>query len=171
MNLLNLYFTPFAAVMVVSAIYFSDPDASVKWISVGVLLTSLIVNHWFSKNTYRFVGWAQRMKTLQVWLTFLWSAVLAYLLMPFWAPMWLLLTLPPVTAALYQSKAQTLGTAGVCSLSVLALYKAYEVKVGMPLGEVMWAQGAVHAAFIPVLAAFVHELAQAALRMRDASRP
>lgn len=171
MNLLNLYFTPFAAVMVVSAIYFSDPDVSVKWISIGTLLVSLIVNHWFSKNTYRFIGWAQRMKTLQVWLTFLWSAVLAYLLMPFWAPMWLLLTLPPVTAALYQSKGQTLGTAGVCSLAVLGLYKAYEVKVGMPLGEVMWAQGAVHAAFIPVLAAFVHELAQAALRMRDASRP
>ncbi|MBI3298522.1 MAG: hypothetical protein HYZ75_10185 [Elusimicrobia bacterium] len=170
MNLLNLYFTPFAAVMVVTAIYFSDPDARTKWLSFGVLLASLLVNHWFSKNIYRFVGWAQRLKLLQVWLTFLWSAVLAYLLMPYWAPMWLLLTLPPVTAALYQSRGQTLLTAGVCAASVLGLYWAYQMKVGMPLGEVMWAQGVIHAAFIPVLAAFVHELAQTALRMRDAGR-
>lgn len=170
MNLLNLYFTPFAAVMVVAAIYFSEPDAGTKWLSFGVLLSSLLVNHWFSKNTYRFVGWAQRLKLMQVWLTFLWSAVLAYLLMPYWAPMWLLLTLPPVTAALYQNKTQTLATAAVCSASVLGLYWLYQQKVGMPLGEVMWAQGMIHASFILVLAAFVHELAQAALRMRDASR-
>ena len=167
MNLLNLYFTPFAAAMVVAAVYFSEPDATTKYLSFGLLLFSLVINHWFSKNTYRFVGWAGRLKVLQVWLTFLWSGVLAYLLMPYWAPMWLLLTMPPVTAAMYQGRVQTLGTAAVCSASVLGLYWVYERNVGMPLGEVMWAQGALQALFIPVLAAFVHELAQTALRMRD----
>lgn len=167
MNLLNLYFTPFAAAMVVAAVYFSEPDATTKYLSFGLLLFSLAVNHWFSKNTYRFVGWAGRLKVLQVWLTFLWSGVLAYLLMPYWAPMWLLLTMPPVTAAMYQGRAQTLGTAAVCGASVLGLYWVYERNVGMPLGQVMWAQGALQALFIPVLAAFVHELAQTALRMRD----
>ena len=169
MNLLNLYFTPFAAAMVLTAIYFSEPDGRTKGLSIGLLIVSLAVNHWFSKNTYRFVGWAQRLKLLQVWLTFLWSALLAYLLMPYWAPMWLLLTLPPVTAALYQGKGQTLATAGICSLAVLGLYWLYERAVGMPLGPAQWGQACVHAAFIPVLAAFVHELAQTALRMRDAA--
>lgn len=167
MNLLNLYFTPFATAMVLVAVYFSDPDQTTKYLSFGLLLLSLAVNHWFSKNTYRFVGWAGRLKLLQVWLTFLWSAVLAYLLMPYWAPMWLLLAMPPIIAAVNQGRWQTLATAGACSASVLALLWVYQQKVGMPLGEVMWAQGCVQAAFIPVLAAFVHELAQTALRMRD----
>lgn len=167
MNLLNLYFTPFAAAMVLAAVYFSEPDATTKYLSFGLLLLSLVVNHWFSKNTYRFVGWAGKLKLLQVWLTFLWSAVLAYLLMPYWAPMWLLLTMPPIIAAVNQGRWQTLATAGACSASVLALLWLYQLKMEMPLGEVMWAQGFVQAAFIPVLASFVHELAQTALRMRD----
>ena len=169
MNLLNLYFTPFAAAMVVAAVYFSEPDATTKYLAFGLLLLSLAVNQWFSKNTYRFVGWAGRLKVLQVWLTFLWSALLAYLLMPYWAPMWLLLALPPVTAALYQGKGQTLGTAGVCSLSVLGIYWFNAHSQGMQLESVALAMAVVHAAFIFVLAAFVHELAQAALRMRDAA--
>ncbi|TBR23836.1 hypothetical protein EPO15_05205 [bacterium] len=167
MNLLNLYFTPFAAAMVVAAVYFSEPDATTKYLSFGLLFFSLAVNHWFSKNTYRFVGWAGRLKVLQVWLTFLWSAVLAYLLMPYWAPIWLLLTMPPVIAALNQGRWQTVGTALVCGLSVLGLYYLRQLSVGMPLGADHWAQASVQALFIPVLAAFVHELAETALRMRD----
>ncbi|MDE2290835.1 MAG: hypothetical protein KGL53_02025 [Elusimicrobia bacterium] len=169
MNLLNLYFTPFAAAMVVAAVYFSEPDPRVKYAAFGILAFSLAVNHWFSRNTYRFVGWASRLKVLQVWLTYLWSALLAYMLMPYWAPMWLLLTMPAVTAAMYQKRWQTIGTAAVCSASVLALYWLNAHAQGMSLAPVQWAEAGTHAAFVLVLAAFVYELAQTALRMRDAA--
>ena len=170
MNLLNLYFTPFATSLVLVAIYFSEPDTLTKYWSFGILGLSLVVNHWFSKNTYRFIGWAQQLKLVQVWLTFLWSAALSYLLMPYWAPMWLLLIMPPVTSAMYQSKLKTLATGLICGASLLGLYYLRQRSVGLPLGEQFWAMAFVQAAFIPVLGVFVHALAETALRMRDIGR-
>lgn len=165
MNLLNLYFTPFAAVLVVVAIYFSEPDSATKSSALGILVVSLLVNHWFAKNTYRFVGWAGRLKLIQVWLTFLWSLLLFYLLFPYWAPMWLLLAMPAVTAALYQDKPQTLMTGLAAGGTVLLVY--YLRWRGSDIPAQLWAQAAVHAGFIPVLGLFVHALAQTALKMRD----
>lgn len=167
MNLLNIYFTPFAAALVLVAIYFSEPEKAVAYWSFGILALSLGVNQWFSKNTYRFYNWAKQLKVIQVWLTFLWSAALVYLLMPYWAPMWLLLTLPPVTAALYQDKLKTLGTGIVCGATLLGLYYLRQQAEGLSLGSQFWAMAFVHASFIPVLGVFVHALAETALRMRD----
>lgn len=165
MNLLNLYFTPFAAALVMAALYFAEPDKTTRNLAFATLAASLLVNHWFSRNTYRFVGWTGRLKTIQVWLTFLWSVLLFYLLFPYWAPMWLLLTMPPVTAALYQTRLQTLATGMVSGLTVLGVY--YLRWRGLPASPQLWGQAVVHAAFIPVLGLFVHALAQTALRMRD----
>jgi hypothetical protein len=165
MNLLNLYFTPFAAVLVVVALYFSEPDKTTKYCAFAILALSLIVNHWFAKNTYRFIGWTGRLKLIQVWLTFLWSVLLFYLLFPYWAPMWLLLTMPAVTAALYQDKAETIATGLLSGATVLFVY--WLRWRGNDIPAQLWAQAGVHAAFIPVLALFVHALAQTALKMRD----
>ncbi len=165
MNLLNLYFTPFATSLVLLAIYFSEPDKTTKYSAFAILVVSLIVNHWFSKNTYRFIGWTNRLKQIQVCLTFLWSLMLFYLLFPYWAPMWLLLVMPAVTAALYQDKLQTFITGLISAATVLGVY--YLRWRGNEIPAQLWAQAAVHAAFIPVLAMFVHALAQTALKMRD----
>jgi len=167
MNLLNLYFTPFATVLVLVAIYFSQPEKYITYISIGTLVLSLIVNHWFSRNTYRFINWSRQLKLVQVWLTFLWSAVLVYFLMPYWAPMWLLLVMPAVTAALYQGRLQTLVTGCVCGAAILGMLYLRQLSVGMPLGAQHWAMGFIQAAFVPVLGLFVHSMAQTALRMRD----
>lgn len=170
MNLLNVYFTPFATALVLVALYFSEPEPMVKRLSFGVLLLSLIVNHWFTRNIYRFVGWSSRLKTFQVWLNFLWSVPLFYLLGAYWGPMWLLFTMSPVTSALYQGRWQTLGTACVSSATMLGLYYLRSASLGLPLGEVVWAMAFVHAAFIVVLSLFVHALAETALRLRDLPR-
>ncbi|MFH2202198.1 MAG: hypothetical protein ABIJ96_03705 [Elusimicrobiota bacterium] len=165
MNLLNLYFTPFATLLVIIAIYFSDPDKSTKISAFAILGVSLLVNHWFSKNTYRFVGWAGRLKHIQIWLTYAWSALLFYLLFPYWAPMWLLLSMPAVTAALFQTRLQTALTGLISGGTVIGVY--YLRWRGNDIPAQLWAQAAVHAGFIPVLALFVHALAQTALKMRD----
>jgi len=165
MNLLNLYFTPFATLLVTIAIYFSEPDRATKYAAFAILGVSLIVNHWFSKNTYRFVGWASRLKQIQIWLTYIWSMLLFYLLFPYWAPMWLLLTMPAVTAAMYQNQLQTLITGLISGGTVLGVY--YLRWRGNDIPAQLWAQAVVHAGFIPVLALFVHALAQTALKMRD----
>ncbi|MFA6092879.1 MAG: hypothetical protein WCU88_05500 [Elusimicrobiota bacterium] len=168
MNLLNLYFTPFATALVLAAIYFrEDIDRTSRNLSLAVLLASLVFNHLFTRYTYRIVGWSSRMKTMQVWLTFFWILPLFYLLGPYWGPMWLLFTMTPVTTALYQGRWQTLATASVSGASMLALYALRARSLGLELGETFWAMAAFHAAFIVVIAMFVHALAETALRMRD----
>ena len=84
MNLLNRYFSPFAALLILAAVYFSEPDPRTRNLSWGVLLVSTAVNWWLSTNTYRFVGWAGRLRTLQIWLNFVWAVPLFYLLGGFW---------------------------------------------------------------------------------------
>ncbi|MBI4423564.1 MAG: hypothetical protein HY554_07555 [Elusimicrobia bacterium] len=165
MNLLNRYFAPFAALLIVSAVYFTEPDRRTLVLSGGVFVASLLVNWWLSANTYRFVGWAGRLRTVQIWLNFVWAVPLFYLLGGFWGPMWLLFVMAPVTAALYGGWAQTLSTALVSAGTMLGLYWLRGLE-----GEVAWGMAGIHAAFIVIMALFTYSLAQTALRLRDLNR-
>ncbi|MBI5243824.1 MAG: hypothetical protein HY922_09125 [Elusimicrobia bacterium] len=171
MNLLNIYFTPFASVLVLAAIYFMDfsepQDKLNRNLALGVLALSLVVNHLLTKYTYRLIGWAGRLKSIQVWLTFFWAIPLFYLLGTYWGPMWLLFTMAPVTAALYQSRWKTLAISLLSGGAMLGLYALRSYIIGMALGEQHWAMAGVHAVFIVVMAMFVHALAETALRLRD----
>jgi hypothetical protein len=166
MNLLNLYFAPFGATLVLVALFFSEPDRTTTYLSFVILALSLAVNWWFSKYTYRFIGWADKLRILQVWFSLLWSVLLFYLLFPFCAPTWILVLLPAVASALHQGRWQTLLTGCVAGAAVLGVYHLRWRGELSPSPEV-WAQAFVHASFIPTLGLFVHALAQSALRMRD----
>lgn len=174
MQMLNRYFAPFALLLILSAIWFTveNPtdvahwDPSYKW-ALAILAVSTLVNWWFSKNTYRFIHWARQMRQAQIWLTFVWTVPLFWLLQPFWAPMWLLFVMAPATAALYTDLLETAITAGVSAASMLGIYYLRGVFDGGlgPAGGM----AIVHATFIVVLALFVQGLAQTALRLRDAA--
>ncbi|MBI4051569.1 MAG: hypothetical protein HY400_03595 [Elusimicrobia bacterium] len=162
MQFLNSYFTPFAAFLVLSALYFSAPDPWTIWLSVGVLMLSGGINYWFSKNTYRYIYWTKTLRWLQVWLNFIWSVPLFYLLGGWWAPMWLLFLMAPATAALYEGRRSTFLTAFCSSSTLLLLYKLRGLEGGMA-----WGQALVHSAFIIFFSLFVHSLSQMALRLRS----
>ena len=162
MNLLNRYFSPFAALLIVTAVYFSEPDPRTRNLSWAVLVASALVNWWLSANTYRFVGWAGRLRMLQIWLNFVWAVPLFYLLGGFWAPMWLLFVMAPVTAALYGGLAQTLLTALVSAGTMLVLYRLHGAE-----GAQAWGMAMTHAAFIVIMSLFTYSLAQTALKLRD----
>jgi hypothetical protein len=164
MHLLNRFFTPFALILILSAIYYSEPEPRDSKLSLGILALSILVNWYLSANTYRFIRWSKQLKVLQIWLNFLWSAPLVYLLIPYWAPMWLLFTMAPVTAALYTSFSATLGMGVVSAGTLLGVYYLRNPLEGPALG-----MACVHAAFIIVFGLFVQALAQTALRLRDAN--
>lgn len=174
MQMLNRYFAPFAALLIASAIWFTveNPTDVAHWdnsykLALGILAASILVNRWISKNTYRWAQWAKFLRQAQIWLTFVWTVPLFWLLQPFWAPTWLLFVLPPATAAMYTSKTETVVTALVSAGAMLGMYWLRGVFDGGPAGGM----AVVHASFIVVLALFVNGLAQTALRMRDASLP
>ena len=163
MQMLNRYFTPFALILILSAIYYSEPEPQDAKMSLGILGLSILVNWWLAAHAYRYIRWAGLMKSLQVIMNFLWSVPLVYLLVPYWAPMWLLFVMPPVTAALTLSRAATTVSAGTCAATLLAVYSLRNPLEGPALG-----MACVHAAFIVIFALFVHALAQTALRLLSA---
>lgn len=169
MQMLNRYFAPFALLLILSAIYFSEPEPRDYKLSLGILAASILVNWWLAANAYRWFQWVHWMRVLQVWLNFIWSVPLFWLLQPYWAPMWLLFALAPATAALTMGRLHALGCAAASAGTMLAIYYQRGVFDGGlgPAGGM----ACVHAAFIVVLSLFVHALAQAALRIRDANLP
>ena len=44
MQMLNRYFAPFALILIISAIYFSEPDPAAYKLSLVILAVSVIVN-------------------------------------------------------------------------------------------------------------------------------
>ncbi|MBI5882524.1 MAG: hypothetical protein HZB91_05405 [Elusimicrobia bacterium] len=167
MQMLNYYFSPFALFLVLSALYFRGSDTpghlppEVKH-SLWILAVSAAVNWWLSANTYRFVGWTRFMRALQVWMNFVWTVPLFYLLHTFWGPMWLLFVMAPVTAALTMRWWTTLLTALVSSGTMMGIYVFRGLSPEMPEA---FGMALVHATFIVVVAMFVHSLAQTAMRL------
>lgn len=169
MQMLNRYFTPFALILIVSAAYFrglwEEESRSTAYMALGILAADLLVNWWLSKNQYRWAGWAGKFRQAQVWLNLAWSMPLFYLLFPFWSPMWLLFVMAPTAAALTFGLGETIACAAAASAAMIGIYHSRQPLTGEFLGMALS-----QAAFIVIFSLFVHGLAQAALRLRDANR-
>lgn len=165
MQMLSRYFTPFALLLILSAVHFSEPEPGVTKIAIAILAADVFLNWWIGKNQYRWVGWAGRFRQMQVWLNFVWAMPLFYLLYPYWAPMWLLFVLAPTAAALTTSRLETVLCALSAAGAMIAIIWSRQPLEGPYLGMALS-----HAAFIIIFSLFVHSLAQTALRLRDSNR-
>ena len=164
MQMLNRYFTPFALALILTAVYFSEPEPRATKLALGILVLDLLVTWWIGRVQYRWIGWASRFRQVQIWLNYVWAVPLFYLLYPYWAPMWLLFVMAPTAAAVTAGRLETILCAAVAAGTMLALYAARQPLEGVVLGMALS-----HSAFIIVFSLFVHGLAQAALRLRDAN--
>ena len=171
MQMLNRYFTPFALILIISAVYFRmdefrDAGLHAPLMAAGILVADLLVNWWIGRNQYRWIGWSGRMRQFQIWLNYVWAVPLFYLLYPYWAPMWLLFVMAPTAAALTTSRLETIVCSGVAAGTMIGIYwlkqnQHLEIEfLGIALSQ---------AAFIVIFSLFVHSLAQTALRLRDAN--
>ena len=169
MQMLNRYFTPFALILIISAAYFrglwEEESRGTAFVALGILAADLLVNWWLNKNQYRWAGWAARFRQLQVWLNLAWSAPLFYLLFPYWSPMWLIFVMAPTAAGLTFGIAETVLCAITAAGVMIGVYWLRQPLTGEFLGMALS-----QAAFIIIFSLFVHGLAQAALRLRDANR-
>ncbi|MHB2025729.1 MAG: hypothetical protein ACYCPQ_03680 [Elusimicrobiota bacterium] len=166
MQMLNRYFSPFALFLILSAVYFSDPDPFSYRMSLGILAAAVALNWWLTANTYRFIRWARRMRRIQIWANLAWTIPLFYLLQPFWAPMWLLFVMAPVTAALYVGFIETLLTSVVAAGIMIGIYFSRGV---FSMGAAEAGMALTQALFILIVALFINGLAAASLRLRDAN--
>ena len=167
MQKLNRYFTPFALVLIASALYFridefKDAGLQAPMIAAGILVADLVINWWIGRNQYRWMAWAHRLRVLQVWLNYVWAVPLFYLLYPYWAPMWLLFVMAPTAAALTLTTRHTVACALVSAGTMIGLYWHRQPLEGVFLGMAIS-----QAAFILIFSLFVQGLAETVLRLRD----
>lgn len=161
MHLLNRFFGPFAALLVLSAMYYSEPEPARVWACAGIIALGLGTNAWIARNCYRYIRWTQALRHAQIWANYVWALALFYLLGGWWGPMWLLLLLAPVSAAVYGGRTETVLAALVSGASLLGVYWLRGVEGGHA-----WGQAFVHALFLTLFPLFIHALAQASLRVR-----
>ena len=100
MHILNYYFTPFAVILILFAIFFSEPERKVTYVSFAILGAAFIANFWLGRNVYRFMRWSRHIRAVTVWINLAVSCALFYLLSPYWAPMWLLFLTAPSASAM-----------------------------------------------------------------------
>jgi hypothetical protein len=168
MQTLNRYFTPFALVLIISAVYFRidefrETGLRAPLIAAGILAADILVNWWIGRNQYRWMAWSRQLRLAQVWLNYVWAVPLFLLLYPYWAPMWLLFVMAPTAAALTTSRTHTISCALAAAGTMIGIYAWRQPLEGVFLGMALS-----QAAFIVIFSLFVHGLAQTALRMRDA---
>lgn len=186
MHILNHFFIPFALILIGFAIYFSEPETAVTRLSFAVLLAAFGLNFWINRNTYRFMRWIRSLRVGLVWLNLLTAAVLFYLLGGYWAPMWLLFTMPSAAGAMFMNRVGTALTACAAAGLMMGIYLfrgarfaliadpdittyADALRQVLATGQV-WGQAAIHALFIVVFALFVQAMSEMVVKMRDSMR-
>ncbi|MBI4655732.1 MAG: hypothetical protein HY746_03180 [Elusimicrobia bacterium] len=167
MHVLNIYFIPFALILILSAIYFSEPDPRITYVSFAILFVFFLINRWLSKNAYKFIKWTSRIRILTVWLNLAAAAALFYLLGSYWAPTWLLFLIPPALAAMFMKKAQVFLISLTSLILMLGTYYVKSRLIDLPLSSVQWAMACIHALFVIFFALFVQAMSEMAVKMRD----
>ncbi|MCM2266398.1 MAG: hypothetical protein NDI60_01340 [Elusimicrobiales bacterium] len=172
MHILNYYFTPFAVVLILFAIYFSEPERQVTYASFAILGAAFIANYWLGKNTYRFLRWSRHIRSLTVWINMAVSAALFYLLSPYWAPMWLLFLAAPAASAMFMKKWQVFLMALASAALMIGLYYARTLAYGEGggMGAQLWGMAATQAVFIMFFSMFTAAMAEMIVKVRDSMR-
>lgn len=185
MHILNYYFTPFAVILIGLAIFFSEPDKGVTFISFGLLAGAFALNYWLSNNVYRFMQITRHIRGIIVWINLLTSAALFYLLSPYWSPMWLLFLVGPAASAMFMKKWQVFLTAATAAAIMLGIYlykgmafamaDAPDMQLMAAFSQTMgntqlWAVSATQGLFIIFFAMFTAAMAEMAVKVRDSMR-
>jgi len=156
MHLLNTYFTPFALILTVFAIYFSPLEKQTIYTTFGILAVTFVINWWVSKNEYKFFKWIQKIRILTVIFNLLITAIIFYLLGSYWAPTWLLFLIAPSASAMFMKRFHVF---------LIALTAAL-----LMLGTILWAIASIHAIFVILFSLFVNSMSEMILKARNSSR-
>lgn len=162
-SLVNRFFTPFAVCMVAAAFLFGLTEAREKRLALFILIGISLFNWVMTGLSHRLERW-RRLTQFHAPLNFLAFGALVYLLGSFWGPMWLLMTLTPLSVGLYAGWRLTLAVALVSAAGLLGIYWNRGLS-----GSIGWVQACLHAIFIIFISLFVNSLARLVASVRGRS--
>lgn len=152
--LVGRYATPLAILLVSAGILFTQPASPVKEISIALLAAGVALNLGTNRFLPRKEGDSPSFIKVRMVSNLAINSALVYVLGGFWGPVWLLLALTPLAAAIYGSRAATLKSALLVSAILVA------VRAMRPINSPLdWGVEAVQVAFIVLVSLMVNELA------------
>ncbi|MEA3506601.1 MAG: hypothetical protein U9R36_03815 [Elusimicrobiota bacterium] len=143
------YLTPLALVMVLLAVIFSQPRGDILIFSFILIFLSLIFNLAIDMDIkiLAFLKPARRAANIYI------NAMLVYYLGQYWAPMWCLLLLTPISVAVNSSRRKTFLTSLLMSFLLMLIYFLRGVD-----SAVFWGQALSQAAVIIFISLFINAL-------------
>ncbi|MFH1379869.1 MAG: hypothetical protein ABII23_06285 [bacterium] len=155
MLLINRYFTPFAIVLIGSALVFVRFETYIYRIVLSLLGLSIVLNVVTALLIQKKNEWAKTIGSFRLAANLIFNILFMYYLGSFWGPLWILFLLTPVATGLYSTRKVTLAV----SISVAALLLVIYGLRGMH-GIVGWGQTSIHAVFIVFISMFVNSLSR-----------
>lgn len=164
--LVNRYAMPLAVVLIALGLVFSQPQAHVRDLSIGLLGFTIVFNIGIVEIIRRGFKVEPWMMKLRLFVNLGINAVLVYLLGGYWPPIWLLLSLTPIATAVYGTRGKTVFAAVSVSLVLLGVHALRRMNA-----PVDWGQQAAYAAYIIVLSLMINDLSHLARQAHKKSTP
>lgn len=162
-RLVDRFFTPFAATMVLAAMFLGYAEPREEHIALALVTLLVAFNEGSVYLARRHPEWTLRIGYSRLGTNFLANVVLVYLLGTFWGPMWLLFVLTPIATALYADWKKTIITSVISAAALLLIYASRGLS-----GTVGWGQASLHAAFIVFISLFVNSIARLVMQIKSA---
>lgn len=165
MHFFNYTFTPFGIIIVIFAITLSSPERKDTVISLITLFIQFLTNFYIFKNIYHFKN-INNTRTLLVIFNIITTSVVFYFISAYWAPSWLLYTMPSVFASTFLDRRKTIL---IAILSALAMYFIYWLRSLLFQAELSLTASFMalcHGLFIIILSIFINNISQTLTRIK-----
>ncbi|OGS43051.1 MAG: hypothetical protein A2539_02525 [Elusimicrobia bacterium RIFOXYD2_FULL_34_15] len=155
-RIVNSYFTPFATVLILVAIFIAHPGTALTFIFLGVMLFSFLFNEITNQILKKHANLAIIISNIRLFVNFLLNICIVYFLGGFWGPLWLLFVLTPIATAIYSDAKKTMIMALISSGTLLIIYLVRGLT-----GIISWGQAFSHVWFIIIISLFINKLVSA----------
>ncbi len=156
--LVNKYATPLAIFLVVMGIYLSEPVGAVLYVSLSMLVFSVLLNLSAVPVIKRHGSAKPWLAKARLCINVSVNIILVYCLSGYWTPIWLLLALTPIATAIYENRQKTLIASIGTSLALLLIHLVRSQSD--TVSPVTWGPYAAYGLFIILLSLLINELVQ-----------
>lgn len=165
MHSFNLIFTPFGFVVVIFAIIFSSPEKKDIIISITTLIFQFALNFYLLKNLYHFKN-PQFARKMIIILNIITTSFVFYYISSYWAPAWLLYTMPAIFGSTFLNRLQTIFFAIISSAAMFSVYLIRSIIFEIEISVTIFTMALSHALFIITVSIFVNNLSETLVKMR-----
>ena len=164
-RLVDRFFTPFAATMVLAAMWLGYAEPKAEHAALAIVGALVVLNEGSIFLVKRKIEWTAAIGYARLATNFVANVILVYLLGTFWGPMWLLFVVTPVATALHAHWKETIITSLLSAGTLLGIYASRGLE-----GAVGWGQASIHASFIVFISLFVNSIARMVMQIKSAGR-